>query len=198
MKKKFKYLLILFVSFSCNQAEENNTHNVEIYLTNKRIESYQGVKLEKSKIDSLKIVALQNSFGKDIRFDTLKSEIIFAGAFTAKKQDLRKKPFIKSNQIKVFNKSNGDLVLDSIAEKSINELNHDSFGNQFVLTIDKKPEIFGYFYPISISSWNHCSTYHYIFPKGKTNKYTLYKGHELKSVDIKKEFPDMLKLLSEK
>ena len=58
---------------SCTQTEKKKTQNIEIYLTKNRIESYQGIELENSNTDTLKIRALQNRWGKNqIRLDTIK------------------------------------------------------------------------------------------------------------------------------
>lgn len=168
---------------------------IEIYLTKKRIESYQGVKLKNSNTDSIKIEALKNRWGrKSIRLDTTKPELILAGAFKANRIDLESSPFIKSDQISI-DKINGELTLDSTATIKLSELYSDNFGRQFVLTLNGKPEMFGYFYPSAFSFG--CNTFHYLYLRNsKLSKLELFYGLELREVDIKSEFPNLFMVLN--
>jgi|TARA_R110002012_G_scaffold321147_3_gene547790 hypothetical protein len=180
---------------SCTQTEKKKTQNIEIYLTKNRIESYQGIELENSNTDTLKIRALQNRWGKNqIRLDTIKSELILAGAFKANKTDLENEPFIKADQIMAFDKSNGKLILDSIATLKLSQLKSDSFGRQFVLTLNGRPEMFGYFYPSAFSFG--CNTYHYPYlTNSKIKELELHYGLELRNVEIKQEFPNLFEAI---
>lgn len=197
LEKKIGYILIIFIFLSCNRTEEKNTSNIEIYLTKNRIESYQGVKLENVITDSLKIFNMHKRWGeKPIRIDTTNSQLILAGAYEVNQKDLQNKPFIKFDEIISFNKDNGTLTLNKIAINKLSKIKSDSFGQQFVLTINGKPEIIGYFYQSAYSYGSN--TYHYPYLQNfKVNKeLELYHGLELRSVDIKSEFPNLYKQLN--
>ena len=142
-----------------------------------------------------KIQGLQNRWGKkQIRLDTVKSQLILAGAFKANKTDLENEPFIKADQIISFDKSNGKLTLDSTATLKLSQLKSDSFGRQFVLTLNGTPEMFGYFYPSAFSFG--CNTHHYPYlSNSKIKELELYYGLELRNVEIKSEFPNLYKAI---
>lgn len=194
--KKFIFLFLILIS--CNTTEKKETLKIEIYLTKNRIESHHGVELENSNLDSFEILRLQERWGKkQMRLDTLTSELILAGAFKGKKRDLKNEPFINSHEIISFNKNTGQLTLDKVATKKLSDLKFDSFGQQFILTINGEPQISGYFYPAAYSFGSN--TYHYQYlSNSEISELELYNGLELRKVDIKKEFPDLYKALDGK
>ncbi|SHJ26882.1 hypothetical protein SAMN04488096_1282 [Mesonia phycicola] len=197
MKKKFGYILIILILFSCNQTETKNTPEIEIFLTKKRIKSYQGLEISENNIDSLGYRFVESRFDFNvIRLDTTTNELIFSGEFTAKKTDLRDKPFLDKSRIIDFNPKNGHLIIDSIGAKQITELpRSNNMGHQFVLTVDGEPKLFGYFYSYPFSYYCHTYTYDFLRPILITDFEMTY-GREMRKVDLEIENPELYKILS--
>lgn len=195
MKKTFAFIFILLILFSCNQTEKKITPNIEIFLTKNRIQSYQGIKLEYPNFDSITISHHKNRWGqKPIRIDTIKNELILAGAFKSEITDLQSEPFITSDQIISLDKKNGELYLNKIATKKLSELKSDSFGQQFVLTIDGKPEVNGYFLPAAFAFGSN--TYHYVYsPNNEISLLEFFYGLELRYINLETEFPNLFKII---
>lgn len=196
MKKKFGYILIILILFSCNQTETKNTPEIEIFLTKKRIKSYQGLEISENKIDSLGYRYLENHFDFNVvRLDTTTNELIFAGEFEAKKTDLRDEPFLDKSRIIEFNPKNGHLIIDSIGAKQITELpRSNNMGHQFVLTVDGEPKLFGYFYNYPFSYYCHTYTYDFLRPVQIT-EFEMTYGREMRKVDLEIENPELYKIL---
>lgn len=141
---RFNILSIYIISLltvSCVE-KENTDKKIEIYLTNKRIESYEGIKPENLK-DTTKFKDLLERFNKiAIKLDTINNDIIFAGAFNANDEDLDVKPLINSNEILMFDFTSSKIIMKESVVKKIKDLDWkmgDDFGRQFVLCINKKP-----------------------------------------------------------
>ena len=196
MSKKLTFILLLhLILISCKKSEQKNTPKIEIYLIENRITSHQGIEINESNIDSLKLRELSNRFDFNIvRFDTLKSELIFAGEFKADKTDLKEKAFISNNEILSFDHNNGNLKIDSIAIQKLNEIKPNGYGIQFALLVDDSPELFGYFYPTIYSTL--CSTFHYN-PSVKSNdELELYYGKNWENADLKSQRKSLYKKLN--
>ena len=191
LKKTFGYILLLLILSSCSRVEKKITPKIEIYLTENRIESYQGIKITENNIDTLGLRRLENRFDfNTVRFDTIASELIFAGAFKAKKTDLKKEPFLAEKEIHSFDYSNGTITLSEIGGIKLSKMDFDSNGKQFVLLINDKLELFGYFYPTLYSNW--CSTYQYPYiPNQKWTELELTFGKNFRAVNLKAEFKDL-------
>ncbi|MCO6173618.1 hypothetical protein NHF50_01025 [Flavobacterium sp. NRK F10] len=196
---------IIFISFflfiSC-EKNENKKSKVEIYLTNKRIESYEGVKT-KNLNDTLKYKELLDRFSQfSIKIDTVHNDIIFAGAFDIKNMDLEDHPLISDDEILKFNFDTSKIVMKKSAINKITNLNWkmgNSFGRQFVLCIDKKPVICGYFYNSSSSFLSN--TYQIFIDDYKLInsevEYKIYFGKDLKTPNLKNS-NEFYKLISER
>ena len=199
LKKTFCYILITLLLVSCNQTDNNYVPEIEIYLTNKRIKSYQGLEISENNIDSLRYRYVESRFDFNVvRLDTTTNELIFAGEFTAEKKDLRDKPFLNKSRIIEFNPKNGHLMIDSIGAKQITELpRSNNMGHQFVLTVDGEPKLFGYFYSYPFSYYCHTYTYDFLRPVQKT-EFEMTYGMHMRKVDLEIENPELYKILSNK
>jgi hypothetical protein len=196
LKKTFVYIFIILILFSCNQTKTKSTPEIEIYLTKNRIKSYQGLEINDNNIDSLGYRYVESRFDFDVvRLDTTTNELIFAGKFIAKKEELNDKPFLEKNSIIEFNPKNGNLKIDSVGAKRITELpNSNKMGHQFVLTADGEPKLFGYFYSYPFSYYCHTYTYEFMRPIQKT-EFELTYGMDMQKVDLEIEKPEFYKLL---
>lgn len=194
---RFNILSIYIISLltvSCVE-KENTDKKIEIYLTNKRIESYEGIKPENLK-DTTKFKDLLERFNKiAIKLDTINNDIIFAGAFNANDEDLDVKPLINSNEILMFDFTSSKIIMKESVVKKIKDLDWkmgDDFGRQFVLCINKKPVLNGYFYHPASS---YLSNTYQIFiddyiKNGSEVSYKIYFGKDLNTPNLKenKEF----------
>lgn len=146
------FCLIVFLFISCHQKESDL---IEIYLTNNRIDSYEGVPLRIAVKDSVILKHVLESWGENVRIDTIKNKTIFMGHFEAENKDLQKKPFIRDSEImgldfknsKIhFTKSVSKRIYDSLPEWNKSK----EFGKQFVLCHNGKIVMKGYL----LNSWN--------------------------------------------
>lgn len=177
-------MFISLIVFSCKQSGKQVSPKIEIYLTQNRIDSYQGIQVNENHIDSFNLHYLENRFDfKIIRYDTLNSDLIFAGAFKAKESDLQNEPILSNKEIKSFDFSNGTLVLNTLGMKKLSQIGLDGYGRQFVLVINDHIELFGYFYPTIYSTW--CSTFHYPYmPNQDWSKLELKHGKNSENVNL--------------
>ena len=189
--KLFQILIYTLGVVSCNDTAKNNTPEIAIYLTANRVESNQGEIAH----DSIQKKDKLDRFDFDIvRIERETNDIIFAGAFKASMSDLAAEPFINNEEVISFDKNTGRLILDSIAAKKLSCLELNSYGQQFVLTVDNEPELCGYFYP---SIYYYCHTYHYLYlSSSRIDELELYFGKELRKVDIKNELPKLYEKLN--
>lgn len=175
---------MILILISCNQSKQKYSPKIEIYLTENRIKSDQGIEVNESNIDKLDLRRLEGRFDfKIVRFDTINRDLIFAGSFKADKSDLFENPLITNADIISFNKNNGTIILNSIGAKKLSKLKNTDYGKQFVLIIDNKPKIYGYFFPTIFSYW--CNTYHYPYmPDVNWTELDLKFGKESDSINL--------------
>lgn len=166
-----KFTIIFFLFFySC---KKNN--KIEIYLLNNRKLNQEGlsinkfIQLKKYKYNDLK------EFPKYTTFDTIKGEIIDASDFYFDKDDLRKYPFIKDNEIISVDFENAEIILKREASLRIIKLKPGRNGIQFVITVNGKPNLGGYF-------WNPYSSLMC------NSNYIQYKLSDFKLDSTKNEF----------
>ena len=135
-----------------------------------------------------------NVIRKDTSYTRARLGIIHAGPFEAVKDQLELTPFIANENIIGFNDAEAELVVDSIAKRKLDSLpNETPSGRQFVLLVNGKPKLSGYFinmeyfqggiYTNSIRYINRFST--------NSHPYILYrKGNEM---TLKTEQPELYK-----
>ncbi|MFC6097628.1 hypothetical protein ACFPVY_13305 [Flavobacterium qiangtangense] len=154
--------LLYFVLFFIISCQNKKGDIIEIYLTNHRIESYEGVPLRVAIKDSVILRQVLESWGEEIRIDTVNDKPIFMGHFQAEEKDLQKKPFIEDSEIIGLDFKNSRIHF----KKSVTEKIYDSlpkwnkrkeFGKQFVLCHNGKIVIKGYLINSYSSKWS--STY---------------------------------------
>ena len=164
-----KYLLY-FLLLLCFGCKKDNKPKVEIYLLKHVINSFEGQAVVETDIykalpDSVKkrsdLVALEQS-----QYSAIDTQFIYGGDYNVKLSDLKIEPFITDDEILSFDTENNKLVFDSIAANRIYQLEPNMIkGVQFVITVDKKPVLNGYFW--SLHSSYSCNSYciYYISPK---------------------------------
>ena len=169
---KIFFLLFLFF-ISC----EEKSNIIEIYLTKKRIESYDGVPL-KIGIKDIKIIEkIRETYGEDIRIDTIKNQPIYMGHFMIEEKDLEEKPFITNNEILGIDFKNSKIHFrESVTKKIYNSIpnwkKNNFFGKQFALCNNGKIILTGYF--INSMSKYHSNTYQIVYnnyPATTKNEY---------------------------
>ena len=143
MNKVFIYLLFLIVMSSCQKKSQDI---IEIYLTKERIPHKVGVPFdEMSKYVDVDLT--EGFFGRYdyffVSYDTINKKPIYLGEFEVKKEDLEEEPFITNDEILGFDFEKSELVINNKAtnriSKEIKEL------QQFVVCVNNKPQIKGYF-----------------------------------------------------
>ncbi|MGV7105853.1 hypothetical protein [Flavobacterium sp. U410] len=137
-----------------------------------------------------------------IKFDTVHNDIIFAGAFDIEDGDLEKTPLINDDEILKFDFNTSQIFMTGSVVNKIKNLDwkmKNNFGRQFVLCINKKPILNGYFYNSSSSYLSN--TYQIFIDDYKMNKsevaYKIYLGKNLSTPNLK-ENKEFYKSLSER
>ncbi len=148
-----KISLIFFILSSCN----NENDKIEIYLTEKQIETKEGIPIEIAfKGNKSAEYTLERYKNKSVRYDTIKKDFVYFGKFKAEKKDLQKKPIIEDAEIIGYDLKNSLIYLSESGMKKISKLHlneKDNYGRQFVVCINNKPYIFGYFVNELTSFW---------------------------------------------
>jgi hypothetical protein len=194
LTKMIKYLLISIVFLSsCVQKDEKA--NIEIFLLNERPVTQEGISYKELLINEV----VNEKFASEIdtslvRYDTLKSEFIYAGSFDAVKKVFLKKPFIESSEIIGFNSDKNTFFFSKSAAEKINSLKPSMrFGVPFVICENGKPFFTGYFwstYSSYGSTW-YCIKFDHMQKKySNNNTFSLFKGSGLRSprdVDMKND-----------
>jgi hypothetical protein len=156
---KYLLYLLLLLCFGC---KKDDNPKVEIYLLKYMVSSFEGqavvdTDIYKALPDSVKkrpdLVALEQS-----RYSAIDTQFIYGGDYNVKLSDLKMVPFITDDEILSFNLDNNKLSVDSLAANRIYELKRNMIkGVQFVITVDKKPVLNGYFW--SLDSSYSCNSY---------------------------------------
>ena len=179
MIKILGHIIIGLILLSCKSDTK-----IDFYLTESWIETEQGIKVNEENIEKLGLKQLENRFDFDIvRYDTIKSDLIFAGSFIADKTELQKKTLITNKHISSFDLNNGLFELNSSGVERLSGLKFDHYGRQFVLFINNEPIIYGYFFPTIFSYW--CDTYQVPYmPDQNWKELTIKYGKEFRNVNL--------------
>ncbi len=159
-------LLLLLICFGCKKEESKP--KIEIYLLNKTIESNEGILFSDTPYYA-NLDSIERKWYQEVRFDTIRNELIYAGKFTAAKDDLQDYPFIKNEEILGFNKEEDILIFDTIVKRRLHFLFPGKQKVQFAIAIDKKPVLFGYIW------WGMWSRFPYTY-----NFYTSVGDYDFK------------------
>lgn len=146
MKKLFPYFIFLLILSSC---QKKNQDVIEIYLTKERIPNKDGITLEQvnkkyfeEQIDSIDYKQLYKIYDKGITYDTINKNIIYLGDFNFSISDLEEIPIITNNEIQGFDFKKSQILLKDSAIKKLSDLSNF---HQFVILVNKKPILNGYF-----------------------------------------------------
>lgn len=155
MKKIYKLLLLmLLVCFSCKKEEPRP--KIEIYLLDKKIEPTVGIWLKETEYYE-NLDSIEKSWYGNRRVDTIAKEIIDGAEFEVTGKDIPAKPFIADNEIKKFDLKKNIITFDYIVVQRLKNLRPHIDNTQFVITLNKKPLITGYFW--STISSQTCNWY---------------------------------------
>lgn len=152
-----KIFFLLSISFiSCDDKKDI----IEIYLTKNTIESYEGVPLKIAIKDSIIINQIIETYGEEIRIDTINERLIYMGHFSVEQNDLEEKPFIKDSEILGFNFEESKIhfsksVTTKIYESIPNWRKNNHFGKQFALCHNGKIILNGYLIGSMSSYWSN-------------------------------------------
>jgi hypothetical protein len=144
MKKLFPFLLLLISLISCQKKHQDV---IEIYLTKERIPHKVGVPFEEIP-KYVNIDLTDPVFGRYdhffVSYDTISKDFVFLGEFDIRRENLKEEPFITNDEILGFDFEKSNVVVSGnsyykFSDKRIGNL------NQFVICINKKPVINGYF-----------------------------------------------------
>lgn len=151
--KKIIYLIAVLIFFSsCNK----NENQVEFYLLKNRIISTEGIPVQQyAKLKGLK----DFESVKFCSFDTVSKQFIYGGKFIVSQNDFESEPLITDDEVLELNLENSEFILTESARKKISQIKPSmKYGVQFVIAVNKKPCLTGYFRS-NISSyiynWNY-------------------------------------------
>ena len=167
--KIFFFLLLSFIS--CKEKKDF----IEIYLTKNKIESYDGVPLRVAIKNNLIITQILESYGEEIRIDTIKDKPIYMGHFLVEQKDLEEKAFINDSEILGFDFENSEIHFSkSVTSKIYNSIPNwrkkNYFGKQFALCHNGKIILSGYLIgSMSKYSSNTYQIKYHNYPEHKRN-----------------------------
>lgn len=155
MKKSVIACLVLLLAVACHKPEDV----IEIYLLKERIRSHEGIPVldyvRKKNIPYHKNI--ENL--KDVNYDSISKEYIWAGAFEALNTDLTPTPLIGNDEIELLNLKRSELQLSTAGKKKIQGLKPNyKYGIQFVICVNKEVCFTGYFREnrsSNIFNWNY-------------------------------------------
>lgn len=124
---------VVSLLFACTKQDQ-----IELYLTKEPIESYEGIALNQSQLDSATQSEIQQLYGEQLRVDTLQNRLLYSGRFKLSQQELQEKPFIIDAEILHLDFENSQLVLqpsvvDKLAKAMPSWQNYGVRGRQFAL-----------------------------------------------------------------
>lgn len=135
--------MFILVFTSC---QKTNQDVIEIYLTKERIPHKVGVPF-KEMPKYVDIDLTDPVFGRYdyffVSYDTINQRPIYLGEFDVQKEDLEPEPFIKNCEIIGFDFEKSELVINNKATNRISEEIKEL--QQFVICVNNKPQIKGYF-----------------------------------------------------
>lgn len=152
---KIKLIFFLLVSLFVNSCKKSDD-NIEFYLLKNRIKVSEGIPIEQyAKMKNFK----NFESAKYCSFDTVKKQLIYGGKFVVNQNDLQSEPLVTNDEVLKLDMEKSELILSESARKKISQINPSmKYGVQFVITVNKKPCLTGYFRS-NISSyiynWNY-------------------------------------------
>ena len=197
----FKSVIILSLTFLLVVSCQEKKDKIEIYLLNKRIISSEGVPFtEMSFYDSISEMNKENY--KFCSFNLKDSSKICAGKFEVKTSDINEKPLVEDDEIISLNLKNNQLALNEKGDEKVKRIKPDNIkGTQFVICVNKKPVLTGYFksnFSSFYPSWNfiyYSYENHDDLNYGKqiNLKYTLEKceNRDFKLLNLE-EYPELI------
>ena len=126
---------LFFICLSLIGCSKSEQHSIEIYLLKDRVNTNEGVSLDKvkhfPKIDTTALKEIANT----VRYDTVNKEFIYAGSFRVKENQIEPTPLIKNEEILGLSIENSEIKLAAEAANKIIALKPSMKGGiQFVIT----------------------------------------------------------------
>lgn len=168
--KAFSLKMIVFIFFltSCKRKD-----TIEIFLTKERIESYDGVPFNSTTNDTTILNRVHKLYGSNLRYDTIKKELLFMGRFNVSKKDLEETPFILDEEIIGLDIKNSKIhFTNSVPKKIYASLNKwrekgGFWGKQFAICLNGEIVSNGYF--DSMYNRYYCKTNRILFYQNEKN-----------------------------
>lgn len=184
--------LFLLLSLAGCKSEDK----IEIYLLKNRAPIKDGVPY-------LDVFNIQDAEKRKeyefVNYDTVFKETIYAGKFEAKSTDLQSQPFIGDDEIISFNTGNNKFEFSSSVAERLETLPDEMHeGIQFVITVNKKPQLTGYFRNWSVwCDWYYIRYWNYKKGEGEEiknkNSFELFNGYMRgKHEDLTPPYPQEL------
>lgn len=184
---KILITLMILTLVSCMEDK----HSIEIYLLKERVKSNEGTPISEIKNFDKIYMGNLKSIAKNVSYDTIKKEFIYAGRFEVNLNQIDSNPLINDSEIINLNVEKGNIKFSETALEKIKKLKAPmQDGIQFVICDAKKPLLTGYFwnsYSSYGSTWN-CIEYNNIKIE---HELKIYKGNGInatkrKTIDFQK------------
>nr|WP_042293335.1 hypothetical protein [Nonlabens ulvanivorans] len=114
MMRILSILFVLILGISCTEKVEESKPLIEIYQLNKRIASYEGEPF-KFTTERIKFDSIFYNQSKNIARTTDDNNLIINGDFRATSEDLNRTPLISNEQIKGYDFTTNELIVDEEA-----------------------------------------------------------------------------------
>lgn len=134
-------VFLVVMLFGCNKKE--NDPKIEIYLLKHPVASTEGI-LFRETVEYKHLDSTEKEWYKDNRIDTITGKFIYGGKFEVIAGDVQSVPFINDDEIHSFDIQKHIITFDSVVIKRIAAYRPPK--SQFVVTINKKPVLMGYFW----------------------------------------------------
>lgn len=191
--------LIFLLVVSCQEKKDK----IEIYLLNKRIVSSEGIPFpEVDGYDSISDEAKKRF--QYSSYNTIDSSLIYAGKFEVEISDINEKPLVENNEILSFNLKNNTIKISKTGVEKITNLENDAVNSiQFVICVNNKPIMTGYFNSF-FSSYIPTSNFISYLPKYKFSKYKIkeeefelrknnnFRRVKVEKIDLVKDYPELI------
>lgn len=191
---------IIFCVWEKNKAKTIMNENcIEVYLYKEFIMPENCIPLKESEYykssRNIDLKSIDENYLNRLTFDTVKNEIcVKHTGFKNRLNLIESKPFIKNEEISLLN----NLKTTFIFSKNIKIKNTDYYRKifntrQFVLLLNKKPILNGYFICSTASVVCENTRILIYYPELYKNKLLLwnYKGKKITDINLKKDYPEL-------
>jgi hypothetical protein len=155
--KKLNFTVIILIIISIT-ACKNSNEKIEIYLLKERKLSIDGTPFVKLKMADTLSKEILESY-KYSSYNEIDSTITFSGKFIAEKKDLNEKPLISDDDILSLDLKTNEIRFSETGIFKIRNIKPNfKYSTQFVICVNKEPQLTGYFMNVFSSfppTWNY-------------------------------------------